>query len=495
MINNVGDVLIAPYNSNGKDVVNLTEKLTISGMCKEFQWSSNNSNTLLLEYCKKGDSKVCSISFDPNNPFSTDINELGNFKLDPRVERGDYKYTQDFVSSTLNNQDYSFLNIGSVDRFEYSTSDEITSYYWFAHPNPEKNNHRTLLLCQGGPHHAWEPEVECGTYHIPLLQHLGYTIIMPIVRGMPGISQEFDDQVRGDWGGQCIKDYLAALDTAIKDHDLDENNVAVLGHSFGGFCAYSMNVQHPERFRCVVSESGPFNLESFLSDSKEPGPIEGSIKNQTMKCEMYNGLANPQGKKVADKMIREQSPHNLIKNCKGFRPISYRKNKGKGYAIKYAIKYCNFDSILIMDADLSVGLENIELFYNQCSQGNMIIGTRVYNKSKRSKIRRFISFCSNICVHKLIGVSVKDSQCGFKMFNIQDYNKISKYLRSNRWLLDMELLLYQKSQGVNIIEIPVDWKNDPDSTLKGKEAIKSSLRELIIILKERKANVKEIKDL
>ena len=81
------------------------------------------------------------------------------------------------------------------------------------------------------------------------------------------------------------------------------------------------------------------------------------------------------------------------------------------------------------------------------------------------------------------------------MFNIQDYNKISKYLRSNRWLLDMELLLYQKSQGVNIIEIPVDWKNDPDSTLKGKEAIKSSLRELIIILKERKANVKEIKDL
>ena len=316
MINNVGDVLIAPYNSNGKDVVNLTEKLTISGMCKEFQWSSNNSNTLLLEYCKKGDSKVCSISFDPNNPFSTDINELGNFKLDPRVERGDYKYTQDFVSSTLNNQDYSFLNIGSVDRFEYSTSDEITSYYWFAHPNPEKNNHRTLLLCQGGPHHAWEPEVECGTYHIPLLQHLGYTIIMPIVRGMPGISQEFDDQVRGDWGGQCIKDYLAALDVAIKEHELDENNVAVLGHSFGGFCAYSMNIQHPDRFRCVVSESGPFDLDSFLTDSKKPGPIEGSIKNQTMKCEMYNGLANPEGKIVAEKMIREQSPHNLIKNRK-----------------------------------------------------------------------------------------------------------------------------------------------------------------------------------
>ena len=313
MITLVGDVLVVPYNSNGKDVVNLTEKLAISGMCKEFQWFDNN--TLLVEYCEKGYSKVCSISFEHQNLLSiVKMNELGNFKLDPHVERGDYKYTQNFVSSTVNNQDFSFLNIGSVDRFEYTTNDGITSYYWFAQPNIK--NGKTLLLCQGGPHHAWEPEIECGTFHIPLLQHLGYSIVMPIVRGMPGITQDFDDQVRGDWGGQCIKDYLAALDTAIKDHDLDENNVAVLGHSFGGFCAYSMNVQHPDRFRCVVSESGPFDLDSFLSDSLTYDPNKRFIKNQTIKCEMFNGLANPNGEKVAQKMIIGQSPHNLIKNCK-----------------------------------------------------------------------------------------------------------------------------------------------------------------------------------
>lgn len=321
MINLVGDILVVPYKSNGKDVINLTQDLSISGVCREFQWQ--NDSCILVEYSEKGYSKVCSLSFDPSSPNSVvNMNVLGNYKLFNWMERGDDKYSQSFDFSTENGVDLSFLNKGCVELCEYSTTDGIISYYWFAHPNPTYNNDRTLLLCQGGPHHAWEPEIECGTYHIPFLQHLGYSIIMPIVRGMPGISQEFDEQVRGDWGGQCIKDYLSALDAAIKDHELDKNNVAVLGHSFGGFCAYSMNVQYPERFRCVVSESGPFDLQIFLSDCLKDGPTKGSVKNQTMVCEMYNGLANPQGNKVAEKMIREQSPHNLIKNCKDrFKPI------------------------------------------------------------------------------------------------------------------------------------------------------------------------------
>lgn len=261
IINKVGDVLIVPYNSDGKDVINLTEKLSFSGACREFQWSNNN--TLLVEYCEIGYSKVCSISFNPNNPSTVVVIKVfGNIKLNFKVERDNKKYARDF-----NSHKFIFLKKRLVKHCKYRTSDGVTSYYWFVYPEQQYSNCRTLLLCQGGPHNPWEPGIECGSYHIPLLVHLGYSIIMPIVHGMPGISQEFDDQVRGDWGGQCIKDYLAALDAAIKEHELDENKVAVLGHSFGGFCAYSMNVQHPERFRCVVSESGPFNLKLFLTDS------------------------------------------------------------------------------------------------------------------------------------------------------------------------------------------------------------------------------------
>ena len=59
-----------------------------------------------------------------------------------------------------------------------------------------------------------------------------------------------------------------------------------------------------------------FDLDSFLTDSLTYDPNKRFIKNQTIKCEMFNGLANPNGEKVAQKMIIGQSPHNLIKNCK-----------------------------------------------------------------------------------------------------------------------------------------------------------------------------------
>jgi len=271
---------------------------------KEFQWLNNN--TILAEYNYKGYAKVCEISFNSVNPNDYKVTQIGNLKLDPKVERGGVLIAKGFHFDTNSHNDISYLNVGSIERCEYTTNDGIISYYWFAHPAKNTNNKRTILLCQGGPHHAWEPEIEAGTYHIPLLQHLGYSIIMPIVRGMPGITQEFEDQIRGDWGGKCIQDYLSALKTSIDKQELDKDKIALMGHSFGGFCAYYMNVTHPEYFCCFVAESGPFNLETFRDYCRDIG-------NDTMFSEMCDGLANPDGGNVMDKMLK-QSPALLIKN-------------------------------------------------------------------------------------------------------------------------------------------------------------------------------------
>ena len=304
-IGSTGTIMLAPY-------LNFTDKVyTLSATknlpCQEFQWLNNN--TILVEYKTKGYSKVIAISFDHANPSSNNrAFILGNLKLDPKVERGGKLIVGSFNFSTNNNIDISFLDLGKVERCEYTTEDGIQSFYWYAHPNPKYKNGRTLLLCQGGPHHAWEPDIECGTYHIPLLQHLGYSVIMPIVRGMPGITDEFDNEIRGDWGGKCIQDYLIALDTAIDRFKLDVENIALLGHSFGGFCAYSMNVLHPERFRCFIAESAPFNLETFVKYC-----MDESTRNDTILSEIRDGLVNPDGDYVMEKMLK-QSPSLLLKS-------------------------------------------------------------------------------------------------------------------------------------------------------------------------------------
>ena len=308
-----GTIMISTFSYEKKKEKVYTLTMTKNLSCSNFLWI--NDNTILVEYNYKGYSKVCAISFNPNNPSKHNrITHVGNLKLTRFSETGYHYITKSFYFSE--NKDLSFLNPGGVERCEYITSDNIISYYWFAHPNPETTNGRILLLCQGGPHHAWEPEVEVGTYNLPLLQHLGYTVIMPIVRGMPGINHEFDNKVRGDWGGQCIIDYLYALNAALEKFKI-KGKIALMGHSFGGFCSYSMNVQYPEMFCCFVSESGPFNLESLRNYCFEKGSKSDSIRNLTIKSEMFDGLLNPNGEQIADKMIIEQSPHNLLKKNKG----------------------------------------------------------------------------------------------------------------------------------------------------------------------------------
>lgn len=155
--------------------------------------------------------------------------------------------------------------------------------------------------------------------------------------------------------------------------------------------------------------------------------------------------------------------------------ISYNKNMGKGYAIRRGINKTSYDKVLIMDADLSVSLDNIPLFYELCEKNLAVIGTRVY-KDNRSCFRKFLTKLSKSATSYL---NVLDSQCGFKMFFRKDYDTVSEYLCCNRWLGDTELLSYFQIEGISFMESGVEWENCPNSTMKSLPALFSSGLEYI----------------
>lgn len=147
--------------------------------------------------------------------------------------------------------------------------------------------------------------------------------------------------------------------------------------------------------------------------------------------------------------------------------ISYDKNMGRGYAIRRGISKAVYNKVLIMDADLSVPITNIPLFYELCEDNIIVIGTRIY-EDKRNYFRKFLTKLSK----KVTGyLNVRDSQCGFKMFNKSDFNKISKYLVCNKWLGDTELLSYLQELGVATMESDVEWNDYPNSTMKSFSAL------------------------
>ena len=104
--------------------------------------------------------------------------------------------------------------------------------------------------------------------------------------------------------------------------------------------------------------------------------------------------------------------------------INYKKNKGKGYAIKKGVLAAKKKWILTMDIDLSVRLNQLEIWKNKgylVKDVYVYFGSRLLNTSKVSskKYRAFTGKLFNITLDLIFNrkkLGIKDTQCGFKLY-------------------------------------------------------------------------------
>jgi dipeptidyl aminopeptidase/acylaminoacyl peptidase len=97
----------------------------------------------------------------------------------------------------------------------------------------------------------------------------GYVVIAPNRRGLPGFGTEWNAQISGDYGGQNMKDYLAAVDNVKAEPWVDENHIGAVGASYGGFSVYWLAGHHEGRFACLIAHAGIFNIEAQYLETEE----------------------------------------------------------------------------------------------------------------------------------------------------------------------------------------------------------------------------------
>ncbi len=97
--------------------------------------------------------------------------------------------------------------------------------------DPEKK-YPTLLYCQGGPQSAVSAFYSY-RWNFQLMAAQGYIVVAPNRHGVPGFGKEWNEQISQDWGGQAMRDYLAAIDTVAKESYVDANNLGAVGASYG----------------------------------------------------------------------------------------------------------------------------------------------------------------------------------------------------------------------------------------------------------------------
>ncbi len=160
---------------------------------------------------------------------------------------------------------------GSVEKRWVKTTDGKDMLYWVILPPhfDATKKYPTLLFCEGGPQ---SPVSQFWSYrwNFMIMASHGYVIVAPNRHGLPGFGSEWCEEISGDWTGQCMEDYLVAIDDAANNLPyVDRDRLGAVGASFGGFSVYYLAGHHDKRFKCFIAHDGAFNLEAMYTETEE----------------------------------------------------------------------------------------------------------------------------------------------------------------------------------------------------------------------------------
>ena len=249
----------------------------------EVAWDGNDAMYFVLPW--RGTHQVAHIDLDGNMRHITkgnhDINTftfaggkiVANMNTiskavelyDVNLESGDLTQLTD-----VNREIYDNIDFGKVEERWITTTDGKKMLTWVIYPphfDPEKK-YPTLLYCQGGPQ-STVSQFWSYRWNFQLMAAEGYIIVAPNRRGCPSFGQEWTDQISGDYSGQNIRDYLAAIDEVSKEPFVDTDKRGCVGASYGGYSTYYLAGVHEGRFKAFIAHCGIFNFESMYGHTEE----------------------------------------------------------------------------------------------------------------------------------------------------------------------------------------------------------------------------------
>lgn len=163
--------------------------------------------------------------------------------------------------------------------------------------------------------------------------------------------------------------------------------------------------------------------------------------------------------------------------------LRHERNHGKGHAVKTGILAAQGQFVFFMDADNSTPIAELEKFWPHVSDNAVVIGSRHMHGAnvvvKQPWYRILISRLGNMVIRGLVVPGVKDTQCGFKLFEAGAARKIFSLQRIRGWGFDVEVLaIAGQIFNFAIKEVPVSWYDSEASRLRPIRDAWLTLREL-----------------
>lgn len=267
---------------SGKDI-NLTAKEDLS--VTDYCWKTDGKGLYFLA-ALKGTVQLFEVAYPSGKvkQLSKGQHDIASISVfDDKIVVGKQSMIDPLELFTFNPKDGKFIQLTSVNKTLLekvaipsvrerwiTTSDGQKMLAWVIYP-PNFDSTKvypTLLYCQGGPQ---SPVSQFFSYrwNFRLMASMGYIVIAPNRRGLPGFGQKWNDAISKDWGGQAIQDYLSAIDDISKEKYVDKDKLGAVGASYGGYSVYYLAGVHDNRFKTFISHCGLFNLESWYGTTEE----------------------------------------------------------------------------------------------------------------------------------------------------------------------------------------------------------------------------------
>ncbi|KAL4916828.1 nucleotide-diphospho-sugar transferase [Aspergillus aurantiobrunneus] len=161
------------------------------------------------------------------------------------------------------------------------------------------------------------------------------------------------------------------------------------------------------------------------------------------------------------------------------RVVTLSKNRGKGGAVTHGMRHIRGQYAIFADADGATNFADLGKLVAACQEiegtdgRGVAVGSRAHMVGsdavvKRSKLRNFLMHSFHLILWLLTPsktATIKDTQCGFKLFSRASLPSIIPYMHSEGWIFDVEMLMLAEFARIPVAEVPVDWREVGGSKL------------------------------
>jgi dolichyl-phosphate beta-glucosyltransferase len=158
--------------------------------------------------------------------------------------------------------------------------------------------------------------------------------------------------------------------------------------------------------------------------------------------------------------------------------LRHERNRGKGAAVRTGMLAAGGETLLFADADGATPIaEERRLRAALAAGADVAVGSRLLRAEgvvcRRSWRRALVGRAFAAMARTTLGLPIRDTQCGFKMFRREAAKKLFALAEEDGYLFDLEILMLARLQGYRVAEVPIHWADRPGSRLSiGREFAK-----------------------